>query len=332
MLHIPTPEEPRRRVFERDTDALFDRALRTGPGFGRRFLALLGREASGPVTAVELQTRHRGPGHRGTIDLELRLADSSLLLIENKIDAGYSVTRCGEAQPDRYRASTAALRARGTPALAVLLAPRAYLAGSRHAAAFDACIAYEDLRPALAGSDLALLEAAIAQAEAPYEPDPNAATAAFFEAFYDHAARTAPELALKLNPNGGGVRPTASRTIYIDVPRTLRGWAGVPRPRMSIQCRDAGAPTASAKIMLGGLGLHAERLAVPAGLARAGGYLRPAGRSLGCVVDTPRLDTQTTFAVQRDAVDRSLAAAVRLVRWWNASEGEVRALVRGASA
>ena len=86
--------------------------------------------------------------------------------------------------------------------------------------------------------------------------------------------------------------------------RTLRGWAGVPPPRMSIQCRDSGVPTASARIRPGGLCPHAASLAVPTELSGAGGNLRLAGRSLGCALDTPRRDTQTAFAVQRDAVQR----------------------------
>jgi hypothetical protein len=97
---------------------------------------------------------------------------------------------------------------------------------------------------------------------------------------------------------------------------------------MSIQCRDSGAAAASAKIMIGDLGLRAGQLQRPAGLAAIGGYLRPAGRSLGCVLDTPRLDTQRPLHAQKREVELSLDAALRLVSWWNGSEGEILLLAR----
>jgi len=48
-----------------------------------------------------------------------------------------------------------------------------------------------------------------------------------------------------------------------------------------------------------------------------GAYLRPAGRSLGIVIDTPRLDTQAPFEAQREAVREGLQALERLQTWWN---------------
>lgn len=96
----------------------------------------------------------------------------------------------------------------------------------------------------------------------PYEPDPNLVSACFFRDFHALAAELAPDLVLKSNPNGDGVRPTRSRPIYADVARCLRDWPGIPRPRMSIQAWDSGARSASVKIMLGGCARQADRLAV----------------------------------------------------------------------
>jgi len=303
------------RIYERDTDALFAGALDRSPAFRAHFLKLAG--GTGNLVAVEGQRPHHGAGHRGTIDLELRMEDGALLLIENKIDAGYSVTRSGDPQPDRYEASVAALRGRGIDAASVLLAPEVYLNGSRHAHRFDRRISYESMRPALAGEDLALLEAAILQAATPYDPVPNASSAAFFAGYEAFARRHFPTLVIKLNPNGNGVRPTGSHTIYFDVPRTLRGWDRLPRPRMSLQCRDSAAPSASVKIMLGDWGMRARTIPVPSALKGIGGYLRPAGRSLGLVIDTPQLDTQMPFEAQLAEVEEGLEAAERLAAWWN---------------
>ncbi len=305
------------RIYERQTDALFAAALLRNPDFVRLFLTAIDDVPDNRVARVALQTPHQGPGHRGSIDLELTRTDGSGLLIENKIDAGYSVTRSGDPQPDRYRASIATLRGRGLRAASVLLATAVYLTGTRHADAFDHQVSYEALRPALAGADLTLLDAAIVQAATPYDPIPNPSSAAFFADYEAFARANFPELVIKHNPNGNGVRPTESRTIYFDVPRTLRTWAALPRPRMSLQCRDSAAPSASVKIMLGGWGARVNSIPVPASLAEIGGYIRPAGRSLGVVIDTPQLDTQMPFDAQVPAIEEGLEAARRLVRWWN---------------
>lgn len=62
---------------------------------------------------------------------------------------------------------------------------------------------------------------------------------------------------------------------------------------------------------------RAGSIPVPASLAEIGGYIRPTGRSLGLVIDTPQLDTQMPFDAQVAAVEEGLEAARRLARWWN---------------
>ncbi len=305
------------RIYERQTDALFLSALTRNTALSAAFLDAVDGASDNRVRKVVSQTRHRGAGHSGTIDLEVTREDGSVLLIENKIDAGYSVTRVGDPQPERYRASVAALRARGVRAASVLLAPKIYLLGTRHSAAFDHQISYEMLRPSFHGDDLALVDAAIRQAVTPYDPSPNPSSAAFFADYEDFARRHFPELVIKPNPNGNGVRPTGSNTLYFDVPRTLRQWVHLPRPRMLLQCRDSSAPSASVKIALGGWGLRASTMSVPDTLAETGGYIRPAGRSLGLVIDTPQLDTQMPFDAQVPVVEEGLEAARRLSAWWN---------------
>ena len=305
------------RIYERQTDAVFFAALKGNRDFATSFLDAIDRRREIQITRVEVQTPHRGEGHRGTIDLELTLADGSILLIENKIDAGYSVTRTGDPQPARYKASVAALRLRGKNAASVLLAPEAYLLGTRHRAAFDHVVSYEALRASLKGSDLSLIDSAIRQAATPYDPIPNPSSAAVFADYQAFAERFFPELVIKRNPNGEGVRPIGSRTIYFDVPRTLRVWPGLPRPKMSLQCRDSAAPSASVKIMLGDWAGKAKDFPVPASLTSIGGYVRPAGRSLGLVIDTPQLETQMEVEAQLTEIEEGLEAARRLANWWN---------------
>lgn len=314
-----------RTVYERDVDALFVCRLKQDD-FATAFLGAL--DVTGQIKDVAGQVRHTR--HSGTIDVELRLTDDSRLLIENKIDAAFSVTLEGDPQPRRYAATVADLANRGVRAQSVLLAPQKYLLACQAAAQFDKQLSYEALRPALIGEDRNLLEAAIAQANEPYEPAPNMASGDFFRDYNAFVRENWPALVIKRNPNGGGIRPTGSRTIYFDVKRTLRFFPGIPTLRMSLQCRDSRAPSASVKIMLGGLGNVADRIEAPDSLRQVGGYLRTAGGSLACVIDTPQLDTQSPIAEQIRSVATGLEAADRLRQWWGTDGGRFSAsLERG---
>ena len=79
------------RVYERDTDALFIRSFRTDPNFVRLFGEKASRISVQEVPIVMGQTKHRLD--TGSIDIELRFPDGLVFLIENKIDAGYSITK-----------------------------------------------------------------------------------------------------------------------------------------------------------------------------------------------------------------------------------------------
>jgi hypothetical protein len=310
------------RIYERDTDALFLRLLRHSPKVATVLAELVtGRR---PTSTPEVKGQQRHATGTGSIDIVVRFPGGPVLLIENKIDAAYSITREGYGQPHRYQRSVAAFRQVGAEAFSVLLAPASYLSGSRLADLFDARIKYENLRDLMGGTDRALLEAAIVQAEAPYEPVSNAEAGEFFAAIRQLIIGHFPDLVMKHDPNERGIRPDASRTIYFDVPRTLRLHGDVPRPRMSLQCWDSAARSASVKIMLPGRAAFAAQLNVPPSLADIGGYLRSAGRSLGIVIDTPRLDTQRPFDEQADDIVEALEAGLRLQSWWNTNSNILR--------
>lgn len=313
------------RVYERDTDVLFIRLLRERPQFLDLFAALASADPMEGNVTVSGQRRH--VGCPGSIDIVVRFSSGPMLLIENKIDAAYSVTNCGLGQPQRYRTSVEAYRAAGVNAISVLLAPLTYLKTTRAAAIFDVQIAYESLRDAIPAADHHLLEAAILQAATPYEPIPNSEAGDFFAGIRQLINSRYPTLTMKKDPNADGIRPDDSRTIYFDVGRTLRLHHGVPKPRMSLQCWDSSAPSASVKLMLPGLAAKAKTLCVPQSLVDIGGYLRPAGRSLGIVIDTPRLDTQTPIIEQHEDVGDALNAALRLQSWWADSETTLRGWV-----
>jgi len=86
---------------------------------------------------------------------------------------------------------------------------------------------------------------------------------------------------------------------------------------MSLQCWDSGARSASIKIMVGGWGRFSSNLNAPSSLSDIGAYLRPAGKSLGFVIDTPLLDTQIDVNAQLTEVTEGLEAGLRLQSWWN---------------
>lgn len=89
-----------RTVYERDTDALFAAAL-LRPDFSNLFLKQISPETEAQIRYVERQSQHID--HTGTIDLDVHLSDRMRLLIENKIDAGYSITRDGVPHTPRIR-------------------------------------------------------------------------------------------------------------------------------------------------------------------------------------------------------------------------------------
>lgn len=326
-LTVSEPSDAQRsRVYERDTDILFIKLLRDRP----EVVEILAREVLGMqldvMPTVRGQVRHEGG--TGSIDLVVEFRSGPVLLVENKIDAAYSTTREGHGQPQRYRASVAARRQTGLDVRSVLIAPARYLAASRLAGMFDARVSYEAFLRVVDGPELTLLLSAILQAETPYEPVANVQSGDFFAAARRLVLERFPDLVMKHDPNAEGVRPDASRTIYFDVARTLLAHPNAPRPRMSLQCWDSTARSASVKIMLPNRASMAAKLAVPGNLADIGGYLRAAGRSLGIVVDTPRLDTQRPLSEQVDDVVEALEAALRLQSWWNENSDVVRQWVR----
>lgn len=92
---------------------------------------------------------------------------------------------------------------------------------------------------------------------------PNISGGGFHVDLKVFASHHFPELVIKPNPNRNGARPGGSNITYFDVPRTLQKWRHLPRPRMSLQCRDIGALSASVKIMLGRLAFHTDGITVP---------------------------------------------------------------------
>jgi hypothetical protein len=319
------------QVSESSIDRLIARTLEEDMSAAQAVLAAaspLNAQLAFDHTTVHQQVRHRST--HGTADLVLHLRRKgrlqALILIENKIDAVFTPD-----QPERYRiCRDAHITARSAPVVATLLvSPSIYIAGSRLKEAFDGTLPYEHLLAFVNKTNRAMLESAIERASSPYEPVPVEAVISFFDGYTKIVAETYPDLRIKTNPNSGNARPEASRTIYFDArasgfrryPFLLKG----DKPasfRVSHQCWDSSAPSASVKLMLDG---WANRLAAAAPILQpelrgTGLYLRSAGRSLALVADTTRLNNMRSASTQRAAIEQALHQ-LRLIRdVWNRME------------
>ena len=318
-------------VTESSIDRVLAHLLTSSTSAVRAFL-----EASAPShrdltfdhATVSAQVPHLGT--HGTADLALSLwlenRLQALILIENKIDAGFTPD-----QPARYAlCRDTHLASKSTPVVATLLvSPSIYIAGSRLKDAFDGTLSYERLLRFLEGPDRALMELAIERAASPYEPLPVAAVMGFFDGYAAIAAEAFPDLKIKANPNSANARPEASRTIYFDTKASgfrhypfLKKGDKTASIRVSHQCWDASAPSASVKLMLDGWAGHvvtAEKFLMPA-LKGSGLYLRPAGRSLAWVAHTKRLDNMRPAADQRAAIEEALCQLRHIRAVWNGME------------
>lgn len=149
--------------------------------------------------------------------------------------------------------------------MSFLIAPRVYINGSRHVGTFNAAVSYEHIIGKMDNDDFHLLREAICQAESPFEPVANMQGSDFFAAYAEIALTEFPSIILKNNPNANDVRPTGSRTFYFKAKKMVKQYPGIPLPRISVQARDSGAGSASAKLMISGCAKFAEVAARPAG-------------------------------------------------------------------
>lgn len=277
---------------------------------------------------VRQQVRHRNT--HGTADLVLHLWRGkrlqALVLIENKIDAGFTPD-----QPHRYRISRDAHIADGAAPLVttLLISPSIYIGGSRLKDDFDGALPYEAILPLVHEDDRAAVETAIERAGSPYEPVPIEAVMSFFDGYAQIVEKAYPDLRIKANPNSGNARPEASRTIYFDT--RASGFRSYPfllkdnktaSIRVSHQCWDSSAPSASVKLMLDGWAAHLANAApiLQPALADKRLYIRSAGRSLAIVADTARLDNMRSASAQQLAIEQALKKLQLIRDTWNGME------------
>ncbi len=269
---------------ERITEAMIDEIIARNLHGDLSFAAHFSQLTTGRPVSVAAQVKKQAchVGSSGTIDIDARWGNDLRFLIENKINARYSVAADGD-QPSRYARTAETYRSYGVDCRTVLVAPETYLRARGDNCGFDATISYEVLARHLQGSDFALVLAAIEQAQTPYIGEMVEPNTQFFAAYETLVASDYPSLVLKRSPNPDGGRPATSRSIYFDVKRTLTLYPGVPRPRMSIQCWEQAQPTPSVKIMMGNWASLFDQLPTP---SRSRGHRRLP--STGCAIPRSR--------------------------------------------
>lgn len=314
-------------IFESDVDALIERRLNTDGEFGQHLICHLLTQSEISVVfdgcRVVRQVPHLGAA--GTIDLLICLVakksgEVARILLENKLDSGFTPT-----QPERYAASAVAMSRSDRPAIAAICAPRNYLQRSKYLAPFKAQVSYEEIATWVDGHDRTLIESAILRFLMPYEPEPDPEVRDFHEGYADLIRQIAPELIVKSNPNVNGERPKSSRTIYFVVNKTLPQWDFLPTMRFSHQCWDSSGPSPSVKVMFDGWAKHVTVLRNhSSALGNTNLYIRKAGRSLGLVHNTPRLDNTKPVGEQLNSVTTGIRAAAALRAWLYANEQTLR--------
>ncbi|RSU63257.1 hypothetical protein BRX36_15935 [Sphingomonas sp. S-NIH.Pt1_0416] len=115
-------------VTESALDGVIERLLMANGEVAAMLLDAASLEADFDRVTIARQVRHVGAS--GTADLVVRYwlgaACTAMLLVENKIDAGFTPD-----QPARYAISRDAQRASAPAIATLLLAPAVYLAGSK---------------------------------------------------------------------------------------------------------------------------------------------------------------------------------------------------------
>ena len=132
---------------ERDFDLAFIEELSFGIGFLEAFTDRIG-VARQPIKEIRHSLHENlGTDAWGETDVYVRLQDGTVLLIENKLTAGFQ-----PEQAERYRARAQYHRATGSEALTVLIAPEAYLA-SVPEGAWDRTCSYSVIANCMSAGD-----------------------------------------------------------------------------------------------------------------------------------------------------------------------------------
>lgn len=277
----------------------FGELLQSNEAFCEKFREACRLNGHGTIPSVELEYPH--VPESGAIDIFFE-DSGQRVLVENKINAGWSYNKEGVSQTERYRRSAQTLQAS-----TLLLAPRKYLWGAGRKNAFDATLSYEALLPVLGPEDYAVVCEAIDRASSPIE-NPDAERTKFFQDFNARVAKVAPGLAMKNRD-----RNKASHTVHFDGRKSLLCHPRLPVPSIYLQLVKTGV-----NLFVRGWGRAIPELLELGGHEGAGIALHKTPRgTLGIGLPTPYVDVRSSFDEQTDAIDEAIRTTARLCNWWN---------------
>ncbi len=291
------------RIYEKQTDEILNRAFLENTEICDLLRKRAGTSGAGTAEAVDPQHPHKCD--KGTIDLRVDF-DGLPLLVENKIQAPWSQTSEGIAQPERYERSAEALGGKS-----VLVAPQAYISKVPEARGFDICLEYEEVARLLTGEERYIVEEAARQALTP-TMNPDEIVTAFFLNFEALVKTIAPVLVM----NTRYIRNEGSFTAHFNPRKTLTEHPGVQVPSIFLQFRQGNvkllfedwAPAIASIRAIGGLegtGYSLERI--------------PGGNTVGVVAPSPQIDPHESFEDQRQSCVAAIRATEQLCAWWESS-------------
>jgi hypothetical protein len=246
---------------------------------------------------------------RGQTDVGLTLLGQrrSFVLIENKVSHYFQID-----QPERYREECDGLVAGkfADIAISVLVAPTRYIETiGKVIDKFDIFVSYEAIDQWLGGCPL--LAKAITHCETGWIAEGIPAVSTNFVGYAELIKRAYPKLRLltKLGNN-----PTQSRTAQFDSSFAVDKPFGVPSVLLLHQWQEG-----RAKLLFRGWGQHRGLLIpfIAADVAPAGMVIDPnRSKSLGIMIETPRINNHGNFSHQIGAFISGLDAVMELRKWY----------------
>ena len=323
-------------ISERDIDLILIEELNCSPNFQKWFLnrvkKSVGNNVWSGISKIEaFHSTGRRENSIGETDVEIHLTDKLnnriILLVENKIDAGFQ-----DNQPNRYRSEVEKILQKGAAEYChtVLLAPEDYLISVQGVSFFDTSISYNEIiryfnsrAKRLSKSNMELskryehrkdmLIQAVEKQRRGYVPETDKAVTAFWAAYYEYAKEHAPSL--KLDRPG----PKPSQSDFIFFKRAIGRI--YPLPKLTIKHKLSHALV---DLEIEGWGKHFQEVSpVLEKSLDSDMRIRKAAKSLAITIDVRAITTSSPFEEQVDLVALGLNAALRMQEWYRVKKNEL---------
>jgi hypothetical protein len=295
-------------VTERDVDLLILEELLSKTGFTEWLASRTGMSAGSNFINAWHSVSLESDGESDLLVMFASNGQRCLLMIENKIDAGFTYE-----QPERYkkRAHKYLERGMADKVLVLLMAPEAYLERSNK---FDCYLALEEvmewyrnqanLLGARAVYKIQLLEIAILKLRRGYQMRKSTSVSEFWPAYYELVRTAFPDLHMKYSPSG---RPVKSRTFSF----YIKGRHFAAGDYMAHQGREG-----TINFYAFGRAYDLEHFIEQyASILPEGVEIDKSGKSAVFYMHTPPFNVEEPFEPQKETVRIGLEQLQKLYRW-----------------